>query len=191
MIYSVHNCFQCFSVLLLLFKMPHLYLPCLTHYFLSTFLFGKEIIPSHFATALLVWEDGHLLSWTNNLKQLSFPEVCLISDLLEIYNDLWSLLFSSVIFLLEIRHSNQTDTSAVLTVGEGQFYVTCKCLPYFCVLVFIFFGTVYCKNHRNTIACMVLNLWNAIAPRSTSVELMPVIPSCLLQPLFVQLVILT
>lgn len=146
MIYPVHNCFQCFSVLLLLFKMPHLYLPCLTHYFLSTLLFGKEIIPSHFAAALLVWEDGHLLCWTNNLKQLSFPEVCLISDLLEIYNDLWSLLFSSVIFLLEIRRSNQTDTSAVLTVGEGQFYVTCKYLPYFCVLVFIFLEQYIAKT---------------------------------------------
>lgn len=151
------------------------------HYFLSTLHFVKDYSLS------LCNSPPCMMSWTNNLNL----DVYLVSDLLEIYNDLWSFLFSPVIFLLEIGHNTQTDTSAVLTVGE-QFYVTSKCLPYFCVLVFLgcFFATVYCKMHHNTIAFLVLNLSNVTAPRSTSPELLAVIPSCLLQYSFLQLVIL-
>lgn len=42
-----------------------------------------------------------------------------------------------MLFLLEIEHNAQTDMPVVLNVGEGKFYVTCRYLPYFCVLVLI------------------------------------------------------
>lgn len=89
-------------------------------------------------------------------------------------------------FLLKIEHNTQSDTSAVLKVVEGLFYVTCKVSALFlCVLCasilffFFLFSTVCCRKHHNTITCMVLILWNVIMPRSTSVELLPVFPSCL------------
>lgn len=60
-----------------------------------------------------------------------------------------------MLFLLEIEHNAQTDMPVVLNVGEEKFYVTCRYLPYFCVLVlilvlglvgffFFFLATVYC-----------------------------------------------
>lgn len=56
------------SFFLFLKRLTYIFLAVIqAHYFLSTLHSGKQIIPSHFATALLVWEDGPLLSWEDKI----------------------------------------------------------------------------------------------------------------------------
>jgi len=152
--HPLQNCSQCFSALV--FKMPHLYLPCCS------------LSPLFFFVCASFWKTDYSLPLCNSPSRVrrwsslvrrgqdpsknlpSFPEVYLISDPLEIPLII-VVLFCNISsgfawFLLEIRQNTQLHISAVLNVVEGQFYVTSKYLLQLCALVFVFV-TVCCKKH--------------------------------------------